>query len=73
MVPDQYVQGEDLVRTAPELLQTIENYIQQQALATKVVSTAYALFGGREALSADQMESRILEWGMLSCADDPGE
>lgn len=31
----------------------------------------YYLFGGKEVLDMNLMESNILEWGRMTCADDP--
>ena len=43
------------------------NYSPEQI----VLDAVYNLFGGRDHLNIDVMESRVLEWGRAACADDP--
>ena len=63
--------GEDVLRRCPEQLPALERAIQSRPIDSSVVAAVYRLFGGRELLPVDRMESAVLEWGMQSCADDP--
>jgi hypothetical protein len=46
--------------------------MQGVSIDPQVLASVFFLFGGRDdLLSVNTMESRILEWGMKSCADDP--
>ena len=63
--------GEDVVRQCPERLPALERLIAAWPIDSSVAAAVYRLFGGRERLEMDRMESAVLEWGMLSCADDP--
>ena len=63
--------GEDVVRQCPEQLPAMERIIEARPIDASVATAVYRLFGGRERLEMDRMESAVLEWGMQSCADDP--
>ena len=63
--------GEDVVRKCPEQLSALERIIEIRPIDSSVAAAVYRLFGGRERLEMDRMESAVLEWGMQSCADDP--
>lgn len=63
--------GEDVVRQCPEQLPDLERVIAARPIDSSVASAVYRLFGGRERLEMDRMESAVLEWGMQSCTDDP--
>jgi hypothetical protein len=53
------------------MLVNIEVEVLRAPLVESVLDAIYFFFGGRESLSANTMESAILEWGMMACADDP--
>lgn len=68
------VAGEDVVRSpfGAALLAKMEAAMQVKPISESLIDATFFLFGGRNGrLAIGTMESACLEWGMLSCADDP--